>query len=240
MNKKTALVTGANRGIGFEVCRQLAQSHCLVILGSRDLEKGRKAEELLREQGLHVESLVLDVTDSDSINKAKNTIEERHQRLDILINNAGVLPDNKIPGVFEEGSILQTSLCDFKDAMNTNAFGAIRVCQAFVPMMIRQRSGRIVNVSSQSAQLTTMDSGIPAYRISKLALNGVTRVLADELKDFGILCNSVSPGWVRTDMGGAQADLSVEDGAREIVRLALLGDDGPTGQFFRHRHAISW
>jgi NAD(P)-dependent dehydrogenase (short-subunit alcohol dehydrogenase family) len=239
-DQKVALVTGANRGLGLEVCRQLAKAGCKVFLSARDLKKGVEAASLLQQEGFAVESVVIDVTDPVSISKVRDQINAACGRLDILVNNAGILPDNIKPGLFEDRSLLETPLETFEHAMQTNAFGAIQVCQSFVPLMKGSGSGRIVNVSSQVAQLSTMDSGIPAYRLSKVALNAVTRILADELRPLGILCNSVSPGWVRTDMGGPEANLTVEEGAVEIVRLALLPDDGPTGQFFRLGQVIEW
>jgi len=240
VEKKVALVTGGNRGIGFEVCRQLAVLGARVVLTSRNETKGKEAQTALRKVGVEVDYCRLDVTDDAQIIALKAHVEQHYGRLDILVNNAGILPDNLTPGEFSDRSILDTDRKLFVSAFETNALAVIQLCKAVVPLMKKNRFGRIVNVSSQVAQLTAMDSGIPAYRISKVALNAITRILADELKDYSILCNCVSPGWVKTDMGGPQANLSVEEGAKQIVDLACLADDGPTGTFFRNNQAIEW
>ncbi len=237
---KVALVTGANRGIGLEVCRQLAQKGARVILTSRDERKGQEAKTLLTKSGLNVDFWVLDVQNDESVRHAREYVEGAFGRLDILINNAGILPDNTTPGIFSDRSILETDFDDILAAFQTNSLGVVRVCREFVPLMKKGGSGRIVNVSSMIAQLATMDSGSPAYRISKVALNAITRILADELKDHHILCNCVSPGWVKTDMGGPNANIPVDQGAAGIVDLACLPDGGATGQFFRNGQVIEW
>jgi NAD(P)-dependent dehydrogenase (short-subunit alcohol dehydrogenase family) len=239
-NKQVALVTGGNRGIGLGVCRQLAQRGMQVILTARSEEQGRSAQQALKQEGVDVDYQVLDVTNPAQIAKVAAYVESRYRRLDVLINNAGILPDNDIPGQFNERSILDTPSTAFQDAFNTNTLGAIEVCRYFVPMMKKNKYGRIVNVSSLVAQLKTMDSGSPAYRISKVALNAVTRILADELRDYGILCNSISPGWVKTEMGGPNANVSIELAAERIIELAMLPTGGPTGAFFRDGKEIEW
>ena len=240
MTKKVALVTGANRGIGLEVCKQLAEAGCKVILCSRDLEKGIAAADSLKKTDLDVTHMQMDVIDQTSIRMVRETLDAQYGRLDILVNNAGILPDNSKPGINEERSILVTPISIFEEAMRTNTFGVIQVCQGLVPLMTRNRSGSIVNVSSQVAQLSKMESGIPAYRLSKVALNAVTLILADELKEQGVICNSVSPGWVKTEMGGPFANLSISEGAKEIVRVALFPNNGPTGKFFRLGLTVEW
>lgn len=233
-------MTGGNRGIGFETCRQLARNGFQVILTARDSEKGAAAADTLVSEGLDVQFFECDVTQSNSIKNLPSFVESRFGRLDALINNAGVLPDNKVPGNFEETSILDTHMGLFRQAMDTNAFAVIQLCQSLIPIMEKNAYGRIVNVSSLVAQLSSMAASVPAYRVSKVALNAITVILADELKGTGILCNCVSPGWVKTDMGGVAATRSVEEGTRDIVMLATLPDDGPTGQFFREGKSIAW
>jgi NAD(P)-dependent dehydrogenase (short-subunit alcohol dehydrogenase family) len=150
------------------------------------------------------------------------------------------LPDNSIPGQFTESSLLDTDLSLFRTALETNTLAVIQLCQHLIPLMKANHYGRIVNVTSQVSQLSSMQAGLPAYRVSKVALNAITAILADELRGSGILCNCVSPGWVKTDMGGPNATLTTEEGTRDIVMLATLPNDGPRGQFFRNGVTISW
>lgn len=237
---RVAVVTGANRGIGFEVCRQLSQRGAQVILTSRNADKGLEAVSTLKAEGLSVDFWALDVTVDHQTNELGKYLRKAYGKVDILINNAGVLPDNKIPGHFSDDSILNTDLSSFLLAFETNALSVIRMCKIITPLMKQNKFGRIVNVSSLSAQLTSMDSGIPAYRISKTAMNAITRILADELKGENILCNCISPGWVKTDMGGHKATVSVVKAANAIIRLACFPDQGPTGGFFRNGKRVEW
>jgi NAD(P)-dependent dehydrogenase (short-subunit alcohol dehydrogenase family) len=239
-DKKVAVVTGANRGIGYETCRQLAKADFRVILTARNPDKGVRSAKVLQDEDLDVTFCACDVTDPKSIQELKSFIESQYGRLDVLINNAGILPDNKTPGQFEDTSILETDLSTLSQAMNTNAFSVILLCRYLIPLMKKHSYGRIVNVSSQVAQLSAMDSGIPAYRLSKVALNAITVILADELKGTGILCNCMSPGWVKTEMGGPNASVTPQEGTRDIVWLATLPDDGPTGKFFRQGKQLDW
>ena len=225
-----ALVSGANRGIGREVVRQLAVRGVTTILGSRDEEKGRTAAE-----GIDGEVVVrrLDVTDEKGIQNLAHEVEEEFGRLDVLVNNAGVSMDSGRRGVNADLDVV-------RETLELNLFGAWRLCEAFVPLMQRNNYGRIVNVSSGMGALNEMRGGSPAYRVSKTALNALTRILASELRGSGILVNSVCPGWVRTDMGGSGASRSVEEGADTLVWAATLADNGPTGGFFRDRRPIPW
>ena len=225
-----ALVSGANRGIGREVVRQLAVRGVTTILGSRDEEKGRTAAE-----GIDGEVVVrrLDVTDEKGIQNLAHEVEEEFGRLDVLVNNAGVSMDSGRRGVNADLDVV-------RETLELNLFGAWRLCEAFVPLMQRNNYGRIVNVSSGMGALNEMGGGSPAYRVSKTALNALTRILASELRGSGILVNSVCPGWVRTDMGGSGAARSVEEGADTLVWAATLADNGPTGGFFRDRRPIPW
>ena len=229
---KIALVTGANRGIGLEVVRQLARLGMTVILGARDLEKGLAAAKKLSNEGLKVLPRQLDVADPESINKLAAQVESEFRRLNVLINNAGILYDD-----WQRPSTADLNVAH--EAMETNAFGAWRMCQAFTPLLRRSRQGRIVNVSSESGSLTDMNGQTPAYSTSKAALNAITRLFAGELKSDGVLVNSICPGWVATDMGGS-GGRPVELGGASVVWGATLPDDGPTGGFFRDGTPLPW
>ena len=229
---RVAVVTGANRGLGLETCRQLADLGLTVILTSRDRHKGEAAAGSLRGAGRDVRYHPLDVTDPDSIQRLAGFIEREFGRLDVLVNNAGVFLDPL------DTSVLHADLDIVRRSMETNLYGPLLLCQALVPLM--QGRGRIVNLSSGMGQLSEMNGCCPGYRFSKTALNALTRSLADELRDTQIKINSLCPGWVRTDMGGANATRPVEEGADTIVWLATLPDDGPSGGFFRDRRPIPW
>lgn len=231
--ERIAVVTGGNRGIGKEICRQLAEKGVRVILTARDQGRGEAARSELAKGNLHVLFHPLDVTDPASIEALRAFIEKEFGRLDILVNNAAVLLDQGMRGVSIPIGVL-------REMMEVNTFAPLMVSQALIPLLKKSRSGRIVNVSSGMGSLATMGGGNPAYRISKAALNAVTRILADELKGSGVHVNSVHPGWVRTDMGGRHASRSVEEGADTPVWLALQPEGGPTGGFFRDREAMPW
>ena len=231
---RIALVTGGNRGIGYEICRQLAAAGVAVVLASRDTGKGKVAARELEQAGLEVEFQRLDVTSCRSIRSCVAAVAERRGRIDVLVNNAGILIDPR-------GSrFLDSKLDTYRDTLETNLFGPIQLSQAVIPLMKANRYGRIVNLSSGLGQLSDMGTGSPAYRISKTALNTLTRMLAAEFRDNNILVNSMCPGWVRTDMGGESAPRTVEQAAHNAVWLATLADDGPSGGFFRDREAIAW
>lgn len=234
MAERIAVVTGANRGIGFEISRQLAKRGLRVVLASRDPAKGRAAARALRGQGLEVESRTLDVTSARSIGALAAFLEKRHGRLDVLVNNAGILIDPH--GSRFLGSRVKT----YRDTLETNLFGPLMLCQALAPLMRKNGYGRIVNVSSGLGQLSAMGTGTPAYRISKTALNALTRIVAAELKDANVLVNSMCPGWVKTGIGGPQAPRTPQQAADTAVWLALLPDGGPSGGFFRDRRPIPW
>ncbi|HEX3645299.1 MAG TPA: SDR family oxidoreductase [Vicinamibacterales bacterium] len=223
---RTALVTGANRGIGLEVCRQLAALGLRVMLTARDRSKADGAARSLRPGG-DVVAARLDVTDPVSIRALAS------EQIDVLVNNAAVLVD-------EGEGVLELTAENLRMTFETNVFAPIAVSQAFVPGMISRGYGRIVNVSSQAGQLTSMSTYAPAYSMSKAALNAFTRQLASATRGTGILVNSACPGWVRTDMGGRNAPRSVEQGADTIVWLATLEARGPTGGFFSDRKPIAW
>lgn len=228
-----ALVTGANRGIGFEICRQLAGRGIRVLLTARDERKGRQAAPRLQRDGADVQVHQLDVTDEESRRRLARFVEDECGGVDILVNNAGVYPDEDVPG-------LTIDLDTVRRTMEVNAYGPLRLCQLLIPLMRRRRYGRIVNVSSGAGSLTEMTGGTLAYRVSKASLNAITRILADEVRGSGILVNAVCPGWVRTEMGGRSAPRSVEEGADTAIFLATLPANGPTGGFFRDRKPIPW
>lgn len=230
---RIALVSGGNRGIGLEIVRQLAAKKLTVLLTSRDLSAGEAAARALAAGGLAVVARQLDVTDQAGVDRLGAAIEAEFGRLDVLVNNAGVYLDRGQSGVDADLDVVRATL-------ESNLYGAWRLCKAFIPLMRRGGYGRIVNVSSGMGQLQEMEGGSPAYRVSKTALNALSVILADELRGTGILVNAVCPGWVRTAMGGDAAPRSVEQGADTPVWLATLPDDGPTGGFFRDRQPIPW
>jgi NAD(P)-dependent dehydrogenase (short-subunit alcohol dehydrogenase family) len=229
---RVALVTGANRGIGLEVCRQLGQRGYVVVLGSRDRERGAVAAARLRGEGLDIEACQLDVADAASVEAAVERIRREHGRLYALVNNAAILYDTWQRGV-------DADLGQVREAFDTNVLGAWRMVQAVLPLLRESPTARIVNVSSGAGALTDMGGGTPAYRTSKAALNALTRVLAAELRAERILVNAICPGWVATDMGGA-GGRPVSDGAAGIVWAVELPDDGPTSGFFRDGRPIAW
>jgi NAD(P)-dependent dehydrogenase (short-subunit alcohol dehydrogenase family) len=228
---RLALVTGANRGIGFEVCRQLASRGFAVLLTARDSAKAETAARKLGGIGT-VEPLPLDVADVQSIKKAAAEVESRQGYLDVLINNAGINYDTweTVENADINGTVIET--------MTTNLLGPWRVCQAFLPLLRKSHAGRIVNVSSESGSLANMGAGPPAYQVTKAALNAMARTLAGELRHARILVNAVCPGWVASDMGGGGRPIA--DGAAGIVWAATLPDDGPTGGFFRDGKPLPW
>lgn len=233
---RVALVTGANRGIGLEIARQLARRGLKVAIGARDPEKGNAAAATLKSEGLTVSVVRLDVDEEAAARRAVAEVTKAFGACDVLVNNSAVLIDK---GGFE-GSLLDLSVETLRKTMETNLVGPLRMIQAVVPGMREKGYGRIVNLSSGAGQLSDMRSGFPAYRMSKAALNALTRITAAELKGTNIKVNAVCPGWVRTDMGGPNADRSVEEGADTPVWLATLPDNGPTSGFFRNRKPISW
>jgi NAD(P)-dependent dehydrogenase (short-subunit alcohol dehydrogenase family) len=227
--RRTALISGANRGIGLEIAGQLARAGLRVLAGSRDPDAGERAVAPLADEGLDVRAVELDVGDPGAAARLGGEID----RVDVLVNNAGV------SGVTGTGAVA-ADLDEIKAVLEVNLFGAWRLAEAFAPGMRDRGWGRIVQLSSGMGQLEDMGGGAPAYRLSKVGLNGLTRMLAAELRDHGVLVNSACPGWVRTDMGGPNARSSVEQGADTPVWLATLPDDGPTGGFFRRRQPIPW
>ena len=226
---KSALVTGANRGIGLEVCRQLADLGLQVILTARDRGTADAAARSLAAPARYIVAAMLDVTSAASIRALAREV----RAVDVLVNNAAIL-------VGENSGVLEMDLDDVRATFETNVFGLIAVSQAFVPDMIERRYGRVVNVSSGAGQLSTMGTYAPAYSMSKTAVNAFTRQLAAAARGTGVLVNSVDPGWVRSDMGGPSAPRSIEQGADTIVWAATLPNNGPTGGFFADRRHRDW
>jgi NAD(P)-dependent dehydrogenase (short-subunit alcohol dehydrogenase family) len=235
MNERVIVVTGSNRGIGYEICRQLARTGLTVVLTSRQEVDGLDAVNNLSKEGLNVRYHPLDVTKPDQILKLREFLIRQFDRCDALVNNAGIFLDNK------DGHVLNTDVHVLRQTMETNVYGPYQLCQALVPLMKKNNYGRIVNISSGLGQLNDMAGGYAAYRMSKTAINVVTKVLAAELSGTAnILVNSMCPGWVKTRMGGPGATRSVEEGADTAVWLSTLPDGGPTGKIFRDRKETLW
>ena len=232
--RRIAIVTGGSRGIGHEIARQLVKNDLYVVVGARDAAKCEEAVTSLKKEGNNVSGFPLDVNDTHSVRRFVEHVEKEHGSPGILVNNAGVYPEST------QAKVVDTPTSIWRETLETNLFGAVRMCREIVPLMTKLRFGRIVNISSGLGQLQHMGEGSPAYRVSKTALNALTRTLAAEVAGTGILVNSMSPGWVRTDMGGDEAPRSVEEGADTAVWLCLLPSNGPSGQFFRDRKPIPW
>ena len=240
---KVALITGANKGIGFETARQLGALGITVLVGSRDLQRGEAAAAKLRQQGIDARAMKLDVVDANDVQAAVTAIEEEFGRLDILVNNAGISTES-LGG--------NTTLTVSKEALHqtfqTNFFAVVELTQALLPLLKKSTAGRIVNVSSILGSLELhATEGSPiyatkvfAYNSSKTALNAFTIHLAHALIGTGIKVNSAHPGWVKTEMGGEGAMMEIADGAKTPVRLATLPDDGPTGGYFHLEESLPW
>ncbi|MGR6918875.1 SDR family oxidoreductase [[Actinomadura] parvosata] len=224
-----ALVTGGNRGIGLEVCRQLAKLGHTVLLTARSPEAAEAAAGRL---GGDVVPLRLDVTSEEDVAGAAATVAERYGKLDILVNNAAISYDTW-------QSAASADLDVVREAAETNLYGPWRLVQALLPLLRESAHPRIVNVSSEAASLTNMGGGTPAYNTTKVALNALTRMLAAELRADGVLVNAICPGWVATDMGGP-GGRPVSEGAAGVVWAATLPDNGPTGGFFRDGRPLPW
>jgi NAD(P)-dependent dehydrogenase (short-subunit alcohol dehydrogenase family) len=227
------LVTGANKGIGLEVCRQLARVGHQVFLSARSPDKGRAAVETLAAEKLTVEFLELDMANESSIKDAVTALGRKIDRLHVLINNAAIL-------MTWQGTIMKASADEFRETFNTNVVGPILLTQALVPLLEAGRPARVINVSSQLGSVAQMTDGWPGYGISKAALNAATRKLAQALKPRGISVNAASPGWVKTDMGTASAPLSVEQGAHNIARIVTEMSPDVTNRFLQEHGEYPW
>jgi NAD(P)-dependent dehydrogenase (short-subunit alcohol dehydrogenase family) len=240
---KIALVTGANKGIGLETARQLAQKGMTVLIGARDAARGEAAAAKLRKGNLDVRPLEIDVSKTGSIEKAAAQVKRDFGHLDVLVNNAGVMRDDRDKKIGEE------PIKTWRETFDTNLFGLIETTNAFLPLLRRSEAGRIVNLSSILGSITlhsTPGSPIyegkqtPAYNVSKSAVNAYTVQLAHELKDSKIKVNAVHPGWVKTEMGGEGATMEIEDGAKTSVAMATIGTDGPSGSFVHMGETLPW
>jgi NAD(P)-dependent dehydrogenase (short-subunit alcohol dehydrogenase family) len=229
----SVLVTGGNKGIGLEVCRQLARAKYRVFLGARSPERGHAAVETLKKEGLAVEFLELDVSDEKSIARAASELGSRITALHALINNAAILPT-------WQGTVLDATAGELRDTFNTNVIGPVLLTQALLPLLEAGRPARVINVSSLLGSVAQMSDGWPGYGISKAALNAATRKFAVALKARGISVNAASPGWVKTDMGTQDAPLSVEQGGRNIARLVIDFPAGTTNKFLQEHGEHPW
>jgi NAD(P)-dependent dehydrogenase (short-subunit alcohol dehydrogenase family) len=241
--KKTALVTGANKGIGLETARQLGKQGITILVGARDASKGKTAVEELCQEGIDAHPLEIDVSKPESIQKAAARVERDFGRLDILVNNAGVMTDDR------EKKVSEQSLATWRETFDTNVFGLIATTRAFLPLLRKSEAGRIVNLSSILGSTTfhaTPGSPVyeskhtPAYNVSKSAVNAYTVQLASELKGSTIKVNAAHPGWVKTEMGGEGAPMELVDGAKTSVALATLDADGPNGTFVHMGEPLPW
>lgn len=238
MNEKpVAVVTGGNRGMGLAGCRALAEAGYHVLLTSRNLEPGEAVAKAMCGEGLSVEAVKLEMTSQSDIEALADYLTNTHGRVDVLINNAGILIDGDLN--------LPIGICDadvevIRKTLEVNTIAPMMLIKALLPLMRQADYGRIVNISSGMGQLSEMGGQHPGYRISKTALNAVTKIFAAELEDSNITVNSVCPGWVRTDMGGANADRSLEQGIDTAIWLATSTDGSPSGGFFRDRKPIDW
>jgi NAD(P)-dependent dehydrogenase (short-subunit alcohol dehydrogenase family) len=241
--KNIALITGANKGIGFETARQLGRENTTILLGSRDQAKGEEAAARLRAEGFDVHPIMLDVSDSVSIQKAAAEVKKKFGRLDILVNNAGIMVDDRKKKISEQ------TLETWRKTFATNLFGVIETTNAFLPLLRQSEAGRIVNLSSILGSIeyhATAGSPVyeskqtPAYNVSKSALNAYTVQLAYELRDTKIKVNAAHPGWVKTEMGGEGAMMEIEDGAKTSVSLATVAENGPNGAFLHQGESLPW
>ena len=235
---RTALVTGGNRGIGFEVAQQLARMGILTAIGSRSLANGEEAATQLVAEGLEPVVVQLDVTSDESVRDAVNKVNHLFGRIDILVNNAGILLERSSNNTV--GSVVDVPIEKVLETFDVNTLGPLRMIQAILPSMLEVGYGRIVNLSSGLGQLSEMGAGHTAYRLSKAALNALTRTAATDIGLGNIKVNTMCPGWVRTDMGGLDAARTVSEGAETAIWLATLPEDGPTGGYFRDKKPIAW
>jgi NAD(P)-dependent dehydrogenase (short-subunit alcohol dehydrogenase family) len=243
-NGKVALVTGANKGLGFEMSRQLAQQGLTVIIAARRLEAAEAAATKLQNEGLKAEAIALDINDSTQIQSAVREIQDRFGKLDVLINNAGVMLD----GEWTISNASSVSIETTRKTFDTNFFALVEVTQALLPLILKSQSGRIVNMASIEGSLTLhadpssfiYDSKPFAYDASKAAVNSFTVHLAHELRNTPVKVNSAHPGWVKTELGGDGAMMDITEGAKTGVQLATLSDDGASGGFFHLGQPVPW
>ena len=230
-DRRIAVVTGGNRGIGLEICRQLAVEGLQVVLTARNSEKGEEAAKTLRDEGLDVHFEQLEVGNAQSSQQLAQSLAKQYGRVDVLVNNAGILPNSD--------GIDAANIDDVKHVFDTNFFGPLLLIQALLPLLKKSADGRIINLSSGMGAFSEMGSGYVAYRTSKTALNGLTKVVANDLAGTNIKVNAMCPGWVKTNMGGAGAPRTVQQGADTAFWLATAANVG-TGKFYRNRRELGW
>lgn len=235
---KVALVTGANRGLGFETAKQLGLRGFKVYMASRDEQKGKAACDVLKSMGMNVESVKMDVTKTKEIRDAVDLFKKNKEIPDVIINNAGVFLES-LTDTGTSTSVLIVDPVIILKTIETNTMGPLKLFQALVPLMKDKNDARIINISSGMGQLADMQGNWPGYRMSKTSLNALTKILQAEVLDTNITVNSVCPGWVKTDMGGEAATLTVEEGVKTTLWLATT-DDPPAGKFFRDCKEIPW
>jgi NAD(P)-dependent dehydrogenase (short-subunit alcohol dehydrogenase family) len=243
--KKLALVTGSSKGLGLETSRQLAQKGITVLMGARDEKRGNAAVSTLENEGLDVHFIHLDVTNSNHIRSVSNHIEKTYGKLDILVNNAGIVHTEE---PLFKNSVETVSPKALRETFDVNFFGLVELTQALLPLIKKSDAGRIVNISSILGSLTLNSDASSdfyqvkplAYNTSKTAVNQFTIHLAAALQNTPVKVNSAHPGWVKTDMGGDQAPMEVEEGAQTAVRLATLGENAPNGKFFHNDEELPW
>ncbi len=246
--KKIAFITGAGKGIGLETARGLAKQGIQVILGIRKKEQGEAAQQTLKSESLEADYLPFDVSRPEDHRKAYHYIAETYGVLDILINNAGVWLETKNASASESNNAVSVSENILRETFDINFFGTVSLTQALLPLILKSSAGRIVNVSSVRGSLKlnanagnpVYDGKVLAYDSSKAALNMFTTHLAYALKDTSVKVNSIHPGWVRSDMGGSEADLNLQEGSETSIQYALLGEDGPSGGFFFKDEILPW
>lgn len=242
--EKVALITGANRGIGFETAKKLGELGITVVLGVRNVTKSQVALDTLKSQGINADIVHYDANDEKTNEQVFAYLNDKYGKLDILVNNAGII----LEGIISKNSSSSVSQETLKDTFNTNLFAVISLTQKLLPLVKKSDAGRIVNISSILASLTlhSMENSpidpakAFAYNASKTALNAYTVHLASELKDSSIKVNAAHPGWVKTELGGTNAPMEVEDSYKTSVRLATLDDNGPTGGFFHEGDSLPW